>query len=403
MMDTNKNLPVVFSSDPAAIAAAESAKARIQSAYIMSIQRPRNEDNSRHEILEACKRPEFAERVEYNKPVSGHKIKGPSIRFAELALRCWRNIMTNTETIFEDDKIRRVRVTVLDLETNASFSKEIQIGKTVERKNKTSREVLAERINSTGEIVYIVTATEDELQNKEAALISKAIRNEGLRIIPSDIIDEAIETARQTLSNRYSEDPKAGKKKVLDSFSTIFIKPSEIERYLKHSLDTVSPAELQDLRGIFSAIRDGEATWQDYINTKEPEEQSGPVKLDQLINTTSKSPDITDEKRDNPPAQKTPRDNQRRPHKRNTLPPDKDNQKTESREQPDTDQEEGSVPSPRVQLAIKYAERLDASKTRDEIQIIFNEIEKDLQGGRLEETDCKDLKRMGENVKKELK
>ena len=259
----------LVSKDPAAIAAAEGAKARIQSAYIMALNKPRNEDQARDKILEACKRPAFAERVEFSKPVGGRQIKGPSIRFAELALREWTNILADTQTLYEDDKIRRVRVSVLDLETNAQFCKEIQVRKTVERKNPKGHEVIGDRLNSQGEKVYIVLATDDELHNKEAALISKALRNEGLRVIPSDITDEALETARKTLRDRDAEDPKAAKKKILDSLSSIGIKPKDIQKYLKHSIDNLSPIELEDLRGMYTAIKEGSASWADYVNPPE--------------------------------------------------------------------------------------------------------------------------------------
>jgi len=264
--------------DPAAIAAAEGAKARIQAAYSMAMHRPRNEDQTRTNILEACKRPMFAERVEYAKPVGGKSIKGPSVRFAELALRTWGNVLTDTQVIYEDDEIRRIKVMVLDLETNAGYSKDIQIQKTVERKFAKDREVIRERLNNKGEKVFIVAATDDELHNKEAAMISKAFRNEGLRLIPSDIVDEAIETARKTMKDQFAQDPKSAKKKVLDSFSEIGIKPKDIEKYLLHSMDSVSPAELETLRGIYRAIRDGEATWAEYTNPPDKEENGEALK-----------------------------------------------------------------------------------------------------------------------------
>lgn len=258
--------------DPAAVAAAEAAKARIQAAYIMALQKPRNPDQARIQILEACRRPAFAERVEYSKPVGGRAIKGPSIRFAETALREWQNIMSESQMLYEDDFVRRIKIIVTDLETNASFSKEVQINKTVERSNNKDREVLGERTNTQGKTVYIVKATDDELQNKEAALISKTLRNEGLRLIPSDIVDEALDTARETLQNRDSIDPNAAKKVILDAFAEIGIKPVDIERYLGHKTDALVPSELQDLRGIYRAIRDGEARWSDYVGTKEGDE-----------------------------------------------------------------------------------------------------------------------------------
>lgn len=265
--NNDNHLPALFSADPAAIAAAETAKARIQAAYVMALQKQRNEDEARDRILHACRRPAFAERVEFSKPVAGKQIKGPSIRFAELALREWQNILTETQVVYEDDFIRRIKVFVTDLETNRIASKEIQINKTIERKKTEGREILGERINSYGKKVFIVKATEDELNNKEAALISKAVRNEGLRLIPSDVTDEAIEVARQTLRNRDAQDPDAAKKKLLDAFSSIGVRPKDLEQYLKHKTDALTPVELEELRGIYRAIRDGEARWSDYLQT----------------------------------------------------------------------------------------------------------------------------------------
>lgn len=278
--------------DPAAVAAAEAAKARIQSAYLMAMHRPRNVDQARINILEACRRPMFAERAEYSKPVGERAIKGPSIRFAELAMREWGNILTETQTVYEDASIRRIKVIVTDLESNATHSKDIQISKTVERQKTKGREVVGERINSNGEKVYIVKATDDELYNKESALISKAVRNEGLRLIPSDIVDEGIEVAKKTLHQRDAADPAAAKKKLLDSFAGIGIKPADLEKYLRHTTNQITPAELQDLRGVYRALKDGESTWADYVQPTPTEEK-----------TESKKDELKQKLRGRPPKQ----------------------------------------------------------------------------------------------------
>lgn len=261
--------------DHASIAMAEAAKARVQSAYIMALKNKRNEDNARIDILNACKRPQFAERVEYSKPVGKKSIRGPSVRLAETALRCWGNIITETFVIFENNDIKRVKIICTDLENNASHSKEISIKKTVERRNPPEdREVIGTRTNTQGKAVYIVKATEDELHNKEAALVSKALRNEGLRLIPTDIIDEAMQTARETLRRKDSEDPQAAKKRILDAFATINIKPNDLEKYLGHKTDTISPVELENLRGVYQAISEGSATWGDYVQEGEKKESA---------------------------------------------------------------------------------------------------------------------------------
>ncbi len=261
--------PQLIPTDPAALAVAEAAKARVQAAYVMALQRPRSEDQARARILNACRRPSFADKVEYSKPVGKSRVRGPSIRFAELALREWSNILTESFTVFENDQMRRVRIMVCDLETNASFSKEVTVTKTVERRSAKDREVISERTNSKGETVYIVKATDEEMANKEAALISKAIRNEGLRLIPSDIIEEALATARETQRTRDAKDPAAAKKRVVDAFAGMGIQPKHLEQYLGHALDHISPAELEELRGIYQAIKDGEATWAEYMHLRE--------------------------------------------------------------------------------------------------------------------------------------
>lgn len=248
-------------SDPSAIAAAEASRARIESAYSVALRKPRITDEARLSILEACRRPMFAARVEYAKPVGGKAIKGPSIRFAELAVREWGNLIVETTVIYEDADLRRVNVRCIDLQTNATFSRDIQIKKTVERKSAKDREVISSRQNSYNETVYIVRATDDEMQNEESKAVSKVVRNKGLRLIPVDIIDEAIEVARETLKKVDKADPDAARKRIIDAFAAIGVRPVDLVSYLGHPMAQIQPAELETLRNLHRALADGETTW----------------------------------------------------------------------------------------------------------------------------------------------
>ena len=256
--------------DPAAVAAGEAVKARIQAAYIMSYQKPRNIDQARAKILKMCEIPEFAEKVEYSKPIGGKKVKGLSIRAAEAFLALYENILSEAQLLFEDDNIKRIRISALDLEGNTQFSRDISIKKTVERLSKNNREddVISERQNSRGKTTYLLRATEDEVLVKESAYVSKFIRTEGLRLIPADIKEEAIKKARAVLATRDREDPNAAKKRILDAFSGLNIWPKDLEKYIGHSADTISPSEIADLRTVYSAIETGEASWSDYVSQK---------------------------------------------------------------------------------------------------------------------------------------
>lgn len=267
-MEENKQMQTSTGTELAASASAAMAKAEIESAYIMAMRKPRSWADVRAKILQACERPVFAEKAEYQKPMGGSKISGPSIRFAETVIQAAGNIKTSATVIYDDDNIRKVHVQVTDLENNISYGKEITLQKTVERKQlKQGQEALSTRLNSYGQMVYIVPATEDELIVKQAAQESKIIRTCGLRMIPQDIVEEAMEVARVT--RRKNIDPKAELNKILDAFSKLGVKPSDIASYLKKPIEQIVAAEIDDLRQIYTAIKDGDARWADFLEDAE--------------------------------------------------------------------------------------------------------------------------------------
>lgn len=252
------------SQEVAASASAALAKATIEAKFVIALQRPRSILTARAAILDACKRPAFAESAMYRKPQGGKTIEGLSIRFAEQALNAWKNVDVSSVTAWEDEAARLVRITVTDLETNLSYSDEVMLSKTVERKTvRDGQEVLGERETSTGGKVFIVRTTDEEMANKVNAAKSKAIRNSGLRLIPQDVLEEAEAAIRET-REKGGGDSKEHVKKLSDAFGGIGIPPSELEEYLGHPLEQTNPKEVSELRAIFTAIRDGEARWSDY-------------------------------------------------------------------------------------------------------------------------------------------
>ena len=254
--------------DPAIVAAAETAKMQIQMAYFMATQSPRRPREAWQKIIDECGRPAFARSAVYRKPVGGGTVEGPSVRLAEAIIRHWGNIMARTQVVYEDEESRRVLVQVIDLETNATYSKEIVTTKTVERKSKADREVVAERKNSNGQTVYVVRATDDEVHNKEASSISKTIRNEGLRFIPADVIEDAVKKAKATIHSNVSQDRDANVKEMISGFGAIGVQVRELERWLGHGIDSVTAKEISSLVAVFQSVRDGETTWAEVMEER---------------------------------------------------------------------------------------------------------------------------------------
>lgn len=256
---------------------AEQSRAEIQGAMTLAKKYPRNEFEARAKILRTCESLSFAERAIYKKPVGWKDLKetggkwerlyveGPSIRLAEEVLRHWGNTRVLENVLYEDNIKRLVRVTCYDLESNLAYGEDLLIEKTVERKNAKDREVISERINSKGEKISIVIATEDEVRNKEKAMVSKAIRNNGLRLIPVHIIDDAVYVAKLNLKSNIAKDFHTHIERMKSSFKTFNIEIFDLEQYLGHPLSQITIDEIADLKAVFNSIKNGESKWQDYF------------------------------------------------------------------------------------------------------------------------------------------
>lgn len=271
---TSKQLAVV---ETASTAIAAQAKAMVESRYVMAMRNPRNWDQVRLDLVKECRRPSFANNKSayYVKPI-GQGVEGLGIRFVEVALRCMKNVLVETTMIFEDEGKEVHRVSVTDLEANITYPLDVRVSKTVERsKPMDDGSFISMRKNSYGKPVYTVPANDDDLLNKRGALISKAIRTIGLRIIPGDLCDEAEDIIKAIRLDEAAKDPDAERKKIIDAFSGIGVSATDLAEYLGHGIEKCSPVQIVNLRGIYGAIKDGEATWKTVMENKDAQGGSG--------------------------------------------------------------------------------------------------------------------------------
>lgn len=256
--------------ETASTAIAAQSKAMVESRYIMAMRNPRNWDVVRQDLIKECRRPSFANNKSafYVKPI-GQGVEGLGIRFVEVALRCMKNVLVETTMIFEDETKEVHRVSVTDLEANITYPLDVRVSKTVERsKPNSDGSYISVRKNSYNKDVYTVLGTDDDLLNKRGALISKAIRTIGLRIIPGDLCDEAEEIIKSIRLDEAAKDPDAERKKIVDAFAAIGVSATDLTGYLGHGLEKCPPAQIVTLRGIYGAIKDGEATWATVMQNK---------------------------------------------------------------------------------------------------------------------------------------
>lgn len=280
--------------ETASTALAAQAKALVEARYIVALKKPRDLAKARQDFLAECGFPSFARVAIYNKPI-GKGVTGPSIRFVESAIRCLGNIISDTTAIYDDPDRRIVRVSVCDLETNVSYYQDITVTKTVERRFAKEGEYLSTRPNSGGGITYIVPATDDDIINKQNALISKAVRTLGLRLIPGSLIEDGKDKVAQVLREADKKDPDAAMNAIFDSFYDVGVTVGQIIEYLGHDAKVLSPKELKDLRGYYAAIRDGETTWLEIMENigkgkADPKPTTGAAGLKATLTKDKKKP-----------------------------------------------------------------------------------------------------------------
>ena len=256
--------------DSAASMSASYAAAVVQARCVMAVKRPRNWDQVRQSLMLECRTPAFAndKSAYYIKPI-GDGAEGLGIRFAEAALRCMTNVAVEMRMKYEDHQKEVHEVTVTDLETNYPMSTELVIAKTVERSFPSDDgSYISVRKNSRGKNVYTVVAREDDMLNKRGAARSKALREATLRMLPAALKSEAIQVILAIRADDAARDPSAARKAIVDAFGEIGVSAENLVSYLGHPIEQCAPAQLVSLRGLYGAIRDGEATWAQAMENK---------------------------------------------------------------------------------------------------------------------------------------
>lgn len=258
-------------------------KAKIESRYIMALRQPRDKDLTavRQKMLRECSRPSFcapdmskngSSVAIYRIPRgSGSKrvyIEGVTIRFAEMAKRCYGHIFVEVTPLGEDETQQIYQVEATDYQNNDGGSEIVIVPKRIERSYaKDSDVVLSKRTNSSGETTFTIIPTDDELLMKRNALLSKARRNVIMACIDGWLVEECKAKIWDTAAAKDAENPGAAKTAIFDAFASIGVSAVQLNDYLGHA-DSLSPAELDELRSLYGGIKEGYTTWAEIAASK---------------------------------------------------------------------------------------------------------------------------------------
>lgn len=232
--------------------AAQRELAQVQGAILMARRFPRDERRSMDKILQACTRPSLAQAALYSYSRGGTDISGPSIRLAEVLAASWMNIDYGIREVEQRSFAGRPGESTMvayawDLETNVRKEMVFQVKHV--RDTRSGRTTLTD-----GRDIY------EQNANQGARRLRSCI----LALIPGDAIEAAVEQCEQTLMAKADTSPESVAK-LVKAFEQFGVTRTQIEQRIQRRIDSIRPAQIVQLRKVWSSLNDGMSVWSDWF------------------------------------------------------------------------------------------------------------------------------------------
>ena len=177
----------------------------------------------------------------------GKTIEGPSVRMAEIAISCFGNIKAGARVIANDGKTITAQGFCHDLENNVAVSVEVK------------RRITDKAGKTYSEDMQVVTGN---------AACAIAFRNAAYKVVPMALIKPVYEAAKKcavgdlkTLADRRTA--------ALKYFSSLGVNEKQVLGYLgKSAVDGIDLADVENLIGLSTAIKEGSTTVDEAFNEK---------------------------------------------------------------------------------------------------------------------------------------
>jgi len=228
----------------------------VQAQLFAAKQFNRDEEKAYKSILNACKRPGFADKSIFSFPRGGEVVQGGTIRLAEAMAKYWGNIQHGTVEVERDDNSTKFKSYAWDLETNVRVEKEF----TVVHKIKTRKGV--KTLDDPRDIY-------EHVANHAA----RRRRNCIFELLPTDFIEDAIEACKRTMikDSRPKEDILKSLKKAFGEFN---VTEAMIKQKYNCDMLDLNNEQIQELRTIYTSLKDGQAYVRDFFSNENQVKES---------------------------------------------------------------------------------------------------------------------------------
>lgn len=232
----------------AEIAASREAH-EVQVAMVAAKRFPRDNITAYNRIMSDCQRKSLAEKALYEYPRGGQVVTGPSIHLARALARGWGNLDSGFKVLEATAKESTVMAYCWDLETNYRETKVFTVPHI--RQTKNGSYPLADPRD-----IYETVA--NQAARRERACI--------LSVIPSDVVDAAVGQCNATLVNGEKMNLTDGIRDIVKRFQEQYgITKEMLEKYIGCNADAFSVQSVIRLRNVYTALRDGSASVEQYF------------------------------------------------------------------------------------------------------------------------------------------
>lgn len=234
---------------------AQREASEIQAMVFMAKQFPRNQIQAADRIINACTRQTLADSAVYSYPRGGQNVEGPSIRLAEVLAQNWGNIDFGIRELSQENGVSTVEAYAWDLETNVRQAKVFQV--VHKRVSKGGAKTLTDPRD-----IYEIVANQG----------SRRLRACILSVIPGDIVEAALAQCSITQAASVGTKPEEVKetiRKLTEVMGKFGITPENIQDRYQCRLEAIRPAQIVELRKIYTSLKDGMSKPSDWFAIQE--------------------------------------------------------------------------------------------------------------------------------------
>jgi len=217
---------------------------------------PRDVNAAYAELMESCKQPAMAQAAFYSVPRGGQNVTGPSIRLAEEIARVYGNFEFGHRELSRGNGKSEVEVYAWDKQANNRSIRQITVAHIIDTRGgpKPCRD----------------QADIDALIANKA---SKQVRGRILALVPKWLEAAAIEQCKKTLAGGSDKPISVQVRDMITAFAKYGVTLQHVEKYLEKKTDECTLDDLVELRGVYTALREG-APVGDYFGEKKAAEEA---------------------------------------------------------------------------------------------------------------------------------